>query len=58
MEETVDKKTDKLVQDNDNETKLQRETINALLEIAPEVLEQIHGGALPCDCCKWEAAIA
>ena len=37
---------------------LQRETINALLEIAPEVLEQIHGGALPCYCCKWEAAIA
>ena len=37
---------------------LQRETINALLEIAPEVLEQIHGGlAGGCDCCKWEAAV-
>ncbi len=53
-------KNTKLVQEvTEGETKLQRETINALLEIAPEVLEQIHGGLrAPCDCCKWEAAIA
>jgi hypothetical protein len=42
--------------------KAQRETINALLEIAPEVLEEIHGGLRNvggCDsCCKWEAGIA
>jgi hypothetical protein len=46
------------VEESVNEAgKLERETINALLEIAPEVLEQIHGGRIPCDCCKWEAAI-
>lgn len=55
----MDKKNIDQVEQNVNEAgKLQRETINALLEIAPEVLEQIHGGMIPCDCCTWEAPIA
>lgn len=55
----MDKKNIDMVEENTNEAgDLQRETINAVLEIAPEVLEQIHGGRLPCDCCKWEAVIA
>lgn len=35
----------------------QREELNKLLEIDPQILREIHGGA-GCDCCKWEAAVA
>ena len=35
----------------------QRAEINRVLEIDPEVLREVHGGA-GCDCCKWEAALA
>jgi hypothetical protein len=35
----------------------QRAEINRVLEIDPEVLREVHGGAV-CDCCKWEAALA
>ena len=34
----------------------QRDEINRLLEIDPEVLRDVHGGA-GCDCCKWEPAL-
>jgi hypothetical protein len=34
----------------------QRDEINHLLEIDPEVLRDVHGGA-GCDCCKWEPAL-
>jgi hypothetical protein len=56
----MDKKNiDQVVQNVNESGELRRETINALLEIAPEVLEQIHGGiGNACDCCKWDPAIA
>jgi hypothetical protein len=35
----------------------QREELNKILEIDPEILREVHGGA-GCDCCKWEASVA
>ena len=34
----------------------QREELNKLLQIDPEVLREVHGGAT-CDCCKWEGNV-
>jgi hypothetical protein len=58
-QERETRKTMKNIQKDTREIEInkQREELNKLLEIDPEVLREVHGGA-GCDCCKWEANVA